>query len=405
MKFKQTLNCPALWCAMSFAAFVNSPASAEDSGWYFGGNAGLAKANIDDRRLAEDLQNVGLTTTRFYEDDDHFGYKFFTGYQFGRFFAMEGGFFDLGNFNYIALTLPAGTLSEEIKVRGVNLDLLLLLPLTEKLSLFVRGGGNYAESKVSLAGAGAAVVLDPEHEKRDTNYKFGVGFQYSFTPSFGMRAEAERYRIDDAVGNRGDIDLYSAGLVYRFGQHAPATTPEPALPPPQAPVPAPPPPPPPPGDSDNDGVTDDLDKCPGTPPGVAVDANGCPLKGSIILEGVTFEYNSAMLTADSRNTLGTLAAALVKYSRMRVEVQGHTDNVGGDAYNLRLSHRRAATVREYLVGRAVPADRLVARGYGEGDPIDDNQTDAGRARNRRVVLYVIANPGEVRITGEGTVEK
>ncbi len=403
MKLKQTFNRNALLSAMTLAAFANSPATAEESGWYIGGNAGLAKANIDDERIAVDLQDMGLTTTSLRKDDDHFGYKLFTGYQFGRFFAMEGGFFDLGNFDYAAVTLPAGTLREEIKVRGVNVDLLLLLPLTEKFSLFGRGGGNYAESKVSFAGTGAAVVLDPEREKRDKNYKFGVGFQYFFTPSLGMRAEAERYRIDDAVGNRGDIDLYSAGLLYRFGQHAPAAMPEPA-PPPPSPASVPPPPEPP-GDSDNDGATDDLDKCPGTPPGVAVDPNGCPLKGLIILEGVTFEYNSAMLTADSRITLDTLAAALVKYSRLRVELQGHTDNVGGDAYNLRLSHQRATSVRDYLVGHGVPAGRLVARGYGEAEPIDDNRTDAGRTRNRRVVLHVLDNPGEVRIQGEGTVEK
>jgi OOP family OmpA-OmpF porin len=403
MKFKQTFNRPALLSAMTLAAFANSPATAEDSGWYVGGNAGLAKANIDDRRIADGLQDVGLTMTAFWEDDDHFGYKLFTGYQFGRFFAMEGGYFDLGNFNYAAVTSPAGTLQEEIKVKGLNFDLLLLLPLSEKFSLFGRAGVNYAESKVSFAGTGAVVVLDPEREQRDENYKFGVGLQYFFTPSFGMRAEAERYRIDDAVGNRGDIDLYSAGLLYRFGQHAPAAMPEPAPPPPPAPAPVPPPEPP--GDGDNDGVTDDLDKCPGTPPGVAVDANGCPLKGSIVLEGVTFEYNSAMLTADSRNTLATLAAALVKYPRLRVELQGHTDSVGGDAYNLALSRRRVEAVRAYLVDHGVPAARLVAKGYGEAQPIDDNNTDAGRARNRRVVLHVLDNPGEVRIEGEGTVEK
>ncbi len=60
-------------------------------------------------------------------------------------------------------------------------------------------------------------MSNPDPSKRETNYKFGVGIQYNFTESLGMRAEAERYRINDAVGNRGDIDLFSLGLVYRFG--------------------------------------------------------------------------------------------------------------------------------------------------------------------------------------------
>jgi OOP family OmpA-OmpF porin len=401
MKTMKSFKCSALLTATILAACAGSAARADDSGWYIGGNAGLAKANIEERRIANELLDAGLTTVDIYEDEEHFGYKLFTGYQFNRFFAMEGGFFDLGNFNMTAITLPAGTLSEEIKVRGLNLDLLLLLPFTEKFSAFLRGGGNYAESKVSFAGTGAVVVGDARSKERDENYKFGAGLQYFFTDSLAMRLEAERYRIDDGIGNRGDIDLYSAGLLYRFGAKAPVAAPIAAA--------VEPTPPPaviePPRDSDNDGVTDDRDKCPGTPPGVAVDADGCPRKGSITLEGVTFEYNSAKLTADSRHTLDTLAADLVKYRRLRVELQGHTDSVGSDRYNQALSQRRVESVRAYLVEHSVPADRLVAKGYGESQPIDDNGTDAGRARNRRVVVFVIDNPGDVQISGEGTVEK
>jgi OOP family OmpA-OmpF porin len=170
------------------------------------------------------------------------------------------------------------------------------------------------------------------------------------------------------------------------------------------PEPVPPPPPAPPRDSDNDGVTDDLDKCPGTPPGTAVDAAGCPLKGSITLEGVTFEYKSAQLSADSRTILGGIGDNLKKYPRLRIELQGHTDSAGGDAYNLALSQRRAESVRDYLIERGVVADRLTARGYGEAQPIESNDTEAGRARNRRVVMHVIANPGQVKVEGEGSAQ-
>ena len=148
-------------------------------------------------------------------------------------------------------------------------------------------------------------------------------------------------------------------------------------------------------------MTDDRDQCPGTPPGVAVDANGCPQKGSITLEGVTFDYNSASLTANSSTVLDDVADGLKKHPRLKVELQGHTDSKGPDAYNLNLSQKRANSVREYLFKAGVPSNQMTAKGYGEGQPIADNTTDEGRAKNRRVVMFVIDNPGDVTVKGEG----
>ncbi len=125
--------------------------------------------------------------------------------------------------------------------------------------------------------------------------------------------------------------------------------------------PPPPPPPPPPGDQDKDGVTDDKDQCPNTPAGVAVDAVGCPQKGSITLEGVTFDYNSATLAASSMAVLESTAEGLKKYPRLKVELQGHTDSKGPDAYNLTLSQKRADAVRNYLLKAGVPSTQMTAR--------------------------------------------
>jgi OOP family OmpA-OmpF porin len=225
--------------------------------------------------------------------------------------------------------------------------------------------------------------------------------------SFTLRPDLKA-RWDDA-GADGHLRDYigTLGFQYAFGS-APVRAPEPASPPP-APPPPPaqppvPPPPPPPQDSDNDGVTDDQDKCPQTPAGVAVDATGCPRQGSITLEGVTFELNSAQLTASSSAVLDTLARDLKKYPRLRIELQGHTDSSGSDEYNMRLSQQRADAVRAYLIAQGVPASQLVARGYGESQPIDDNTTSQGRARNRRVVMHVLENPGDVKVEGEGSVQ-
>ena len=150
-------------------------------------------------------------------------------------------------------------------------------------------------------------------------------------------------------------------------------------------------------------MIDPNDQCPGTPAGVAVDSSGCPLKGSVTLRGVTFEFNSDALTQDSLAPLNAVAKDLQAHPRLVVELEGHTDNVGADAYNLQLSQRRADAVREYLLSQGVSPRQLTARGYGESKPVGNNKTEAGRAENRRVVMAVIENPGDVVIEGEEQV--
>jgi outer membrane protein OmpA-like peptidoglycan-associated protein len=107
---------------------------------------------------------------------------------------------------------------------------------------------------------------------------------------------------------------------------------------------------------------------------------------SLILEGVTFITDSAELTGESIEALDRTAASLRAWPEVRVEVGGHTDSVADDAYNRELSQRRAETVRAYLIHSGISARRLEARGYGEARPIAPNDTEAGRARNRRVEL-------------------
>ncbi|HEY0342662.1 MAG TPA: OmpA family protein [Steroidobacteraceae bacterium] len=221
--------------------------------------------------------------------------------------------------------------------------------------------------------------------------------------SFSLKPDI-RVRWDDAgsaVGHLRDY-IYTMSFVWSIG---PGTPPPPAPPPPPPPpvesAPAPPPPPvtviP---DSDGDGVPDNIDRCPNTPHGVAVDEFGCPRKGSIVLEGVTFETNSAILTADSRAPLNQVADGLVKHRRLKVELQGYTDSVGTDKYNLILSDKRANSVREYLISQQVQPEQLVSKGYGKADPVASNATAEGRSKNRRVVMKVLENPGDV-IVKEG----
>jgi len=102
------------------------------------------------------------------------------------------------------------------------------------------------------------------------------------------------------------------------------------------------------------------------------------------IRNIFFDFDRATLKKESFTELDKLLRVLRDDPDLRVEIRGHTDNHGTDDYNLRLSGQRAESVRSYLVGHGIAGERVVARGYGAGLPIDDNATDEGRARNRRV---------------------
>ena len=161
-------------------------------------------------------------------------------------------------------------------------------------------------------------------------------------------------------------------------------------------------------DSDGDGIPDERDDCPRTPPGAVVlptgcalkgdcrpprsgeqaDRNGCALDQKFVLRGVKFEFNSDVLTVEAREILNQVADTLRAYPNVYVEVEGHTDWIGTDAYNQGLSERRARSVKAYLIGHGIHPARMTAVGYGESRPIDTNETDQGRENNRRVELKV-----------------
>ncbi len=140
-------------------------------------------------------------------------------------------------------------------------------------------------------------------------------------------------------------------------------------------------------DSDKDGVPDYLDKCPGTPIGTLVDNSGCPLppeKVSTILK-IEFDTAKADIKSKYHEEIGRVADFLKKYPTAKGTISGHTDNTGSAAMNQKLSQRRAESVVKYLVQKfGIDPSRLSARGYGLTQPIADNKTAAGRAKNRRI---------------------
>lgn len=154
-------------------------------------------------------------------------------------------------------------------------------------------------------------------------------------------------------------------------------------------------------DADADGVTDDKDSCPSQPEtrNDYLDDDGCPdtkpqrievtANQIVIKQRINFASGKATILSDSFPVLDDVAQALKDYPRLRVEIGGHTDNVGDDGVNQRLSKQRADAVYAYLVQHGIRADRLVAVGYGETRPIDTNMTDAGKLANRRVEFVIL----------------
>jgi OOP family OmpA-OmpF porin len=135
-------------------------------------------------------------------------------------------------------------------------------------------------------------------------------------------------------------------------------------------------------DSDGDGVTDDKDQCPNTPKGATVDARGCWTYAAVVL----FDFDSAEIKSDAHPMLNEAVGILKKNPAIKVEVDGHTDNVGPAAYNMKLSERRANSIMEYFVDNGVEAERLTIKGLGLTKPAVSNDTKEGRAKNRRVEL-------------------
>lgn len=148
-------------------------------------------------------------------------------------------------------------------------------------------------------------------------------------------------------------------------------------------------------DSDGDRVLENVDQCPGTARGTEVDARGCAiLRPTLVLRGVNFAVDSAEIDPSSFPVLDGVARILADNPDVRVEISGHTDNTGGRAHNMSLSQARAESVRNYMVSRGIAEARLDARGYGPTRPVASNDTEEGKAQNRRIEFTRLDQPAE-----------
>jgi len=280
----------------------------------------------------------------------------------------------------------------------LNLNAMNIYNRNGRFQPYILGGLGYVRTSFYANG-----------QQHDNNFQLNLGLG-GLTPMF-----SDRMRLRTEIVYRwesGDIDykdwLLNIGVVFPFGKKAP---------PPPVPVVVPVAP----VDTDADGVPDSIDRCPATPmgaevdqygceldtdgdgivdrldqcpdtePNTPVDNVGCPFPQIIELPGVSFRTNSDMLLDGANTTLNTIAQTLLDNPTLIVEVAGHTDADGDAGYNEELSRRRANAVRDYLLEVGVNPASISAEGYGESDPIADNTTAEGKARNRRVELRVLSD--------------
>ena len=241
----------------------------------------------------------------------------------------------------------------------------------DALRPYVQGGVKHG-SMTNVAADG--------HTGRDqsTFLTAGAGVKYYFLENFFARAGVEAdYKLDNGKWDY----IPSVGLGVNFGGGSkPAAAPVPA----PAEVCS---------DSDNDGVCDNVDKCPDTPANVTVDADGCPAVAEVVRVelDVKFDFDKSVVKPNSYGDIKNLADFMKQYPSTTTTVEGHTDNVGPDAYNQKLSERRANAVKQVLTNQyGVQPSRVQSVGYGESRPVADNKTEAGRAVNRRVEAQVEA---------------
>ena len=144
-----------------------------------------------------------------------------------------------------------------------------------------------------------------------------------------------------------------------------------------------------PKDSDGDGVPDFKDNCPDTPKGAKVDPMGCEIAGNMMINITAdhFDFDSATLKPAMKAELdGVAGKVMASKGNEMLEIVGHTDSTGPDAYNQGLSERRAQAAADYLGGKGISASNMTIKGMGESAPIADNATRDGRAMNRRVEI-------------------
>jgi OOP family OmpA-OmpF porin len=354
----------------SLGSLIGASALAQEDRYFYGGlSGGQSRAKFDEHRISDTLLGTGLVATDISHDDRDKAYKVFGGYQFNRYFALEGGYFNLGRFNFTTTTVPAGTLSGEMKLHGFNLDAVGTLPMTERWSALGRIGAQYAKANDSFNGTGAVVVADHSPSKSKTNYKMGLGLQFAMTPSVLLRGEVERFRINDAMGNTDNVHMVSVGLVFPFGRASAPVRHAQAEPAPMAPPPEP-------------AVVPVAEPAPIVAPVVTA----LPRRRVSFSAESLYGFDKSALQPEGKTALDTFAKELEGTRFDTVSVEGHTDRLGTPAYNQKLSQQRAEAVKDYLVSSGkLDSTKVTATGKGESTPVTKPEDCKGNKPNAKLI--------------------
>ncbi|HEX4858544.1 MAG TPA: OmpA family protein [Usitatibacteraceae bacterium] len=345
---------------------------AQEAGDYYGGLSwGQTRARLDEQRTINLLLGNRATSVATSTDDKDSGHKIFGGYQLNRNFALEAGYVNLGKFRFASNTVPAGHLNGQLRLQGGNLDLVARAPLTDRLSLLGRVGATYLKVRGSFNGTGAVLVSDENPRTRKVNYKAGVGLQYALTPAVLARVEAERFRVEGPLDSSGRVSMMSVGLVFPFGGGRKPVAQVASAPVYIAPAPVPVVQPP----------------APVAPIAVAPVVQPPPERRQVRFSAESlFAFDRAVLRPEGRDVLDKFANDLRGMRFERISVEGHTDRLGTDAYNQKLSEERAQSVRSYLVDNGrLDASRISAVGRGESMPVTKAGECIGKAPNRRLI--------------------
>ena len=367
-KVSKTFGLVALTAvATSFAAPY---AMADQSPWYVGGSVGQANSKFDNAQITKSVLGSAFTANAINGDDTDTGFKLFAGYHLNKYFALEGGYFDLGRYGFTANTTPLGTLNGNVKVRGLNMDLVGTLPITDKFSAIARVGVTRAKTSDSFIGTGAVFVPNQNPSIHDTNYKAGLGLQYAFSDALMVRTEIERYRLNDAVGHHANVDHISVGLTYRFGQKSPTPVARVVEPAPAYVPPAPAP--------------------------VVVAAAPAPapvplMKVSFSADSV-FDFDKAAIKPAGKEALDKFSADVRGTNYSVINVTGNTDRIGSPQYNMKLSTERANSVKSYLeTSGGIPAGKISATGVGESNPVTKAEDCKGNGATKKLIACLQAD--------------
>lgn len=338
-------------------------AAPKDDSWYLGAKVGWSRfADTGQSNYIRDNYKVDNNKARA----DQLGAGGYVGYQANRYIGFELGYDWLGRMPYKADRAEKGT--GAFKAHGLQLTAKLGIPITDSIDLYTRLGGmawradgRFHEGPVQNNRARR------DYKKHDTGVSglVAAGIEYALTNSLATRLDYQwiwNIGDDDTVGARPDNGMLSLGMAYRFGQDNPPVVIAPPIPP-------------------------------------KVETKHFSLKSDVL-----FNFNKATLKSEGKTELDSLFAQVsnIAPTEGHIKVMGYTDRIGSEAYNKKLSQRRAQAVVDYMISKGVPADKISAVGLGKADPVTGSSCN--NIKQRKALIECLAPDRRVEIDIVGSTD-